>query len=104
MPIDLYPLKGSVTVRGALETERREMALKVQAGDGTQLEGFVTAREVNNESLFQKVQSSALRSFLIIESKLHSWLKGSTIKTQIQTCQGHWQRGQSLQERILTYL
>lgn len=58
------------------------MALKLYMGDRIQLKGSVTAREVSNECLCQKVQSPTLMFFLIIESKVHLWLKVLQLKSQ----------------------
>ena len=55
------------------------MALHVGMGDERQPK-FLPELEVSNECLCQKVQSPALGPFLIIESKLLSWLKGLQLR------------------------
>ena len=72
--------KGSVLAEKLGETSgRKKMALHVGMGDERQPK-FLPELEVSNECLCQKVQSPALGPFLIIESKLLSWLKGLQLR------------------------
>lgn len=55
------------------------MALHVEMGWGRPPK-ILPDPQVTNECVCQKVQSPALRPFLIIESKLQSWLKSLQLR------------------------